>query len=123
MFRKSIATGFVFGLSLGLGVILSMGAVRTISSFSDPSVSQEAITKSDTVGFPGGKARGIYVGGTGDVVVVDAAGNAVTWSSIPAGFIIPAECIRVNSTSTTATLMVALFGVLALPYWLWKKRS
>ena len=65
-----------------------------------------AITKSDTVNFT--KSAAIYVGGTGDVVVVFADDTAITFSSVPAGTILPVEAIRVNSTSTTATNMVGL---------------
>lgn len=67
-----------------------------------------AVTKSDTVNFPRGVCA-IYVGGTGDVVLVDEDGNAVTFSAVPAGTILPCQAVRVNSTSTTATLMVALY--------------
>jgi hypothetical protein len=71
-----------------------------------------AITKSDTVNFITGTnalCRGIYVGGTGDVVAVMADDTAVTFSAVPAGTVLPIQAKRVNSASTTATLMVALF--------------
>lgn len=67
-----------------------------------------AITKSDTVNFAF-TVRGIYVGGTGDVVVVTERGNTVTFSAVPVGVILPVRAIRVNSTSTTATLMVGMY--------------
>jgi hypothetical protein len=66
-----------------------------------------AVTKSDTVGF-GANARALYIGVTGDVVVVGLDDVAVTFKAVPVG-ILPVQCKRVNSTSTTATDIVALF--------------
>ena len=66
------------------------------------------ITKSDTVDF-NFITRGIYVGGTGDVVVVNADDTTVTFSAVPVGTILPVQARRVNSTSTTATLMVGMY--------------
>lgn len=52
-------------------------------------------------------ARGLYVGTTGNVVVVTTTG-AVTFTAVPAGAILPVECTRVNSTGTTASNIVGL---------------
>lgn len=79
-----------------------------------------AITKSDTVNYDGSTysataatkaipADAIYVGGAGIVVAVDESGNAVNYTAV-AGEILPLRTIRVNSTTTTATLMVALYA-------------
>jgi hypothetical protein len=76
---------------------------------SNPSPKWEAVTKSDSTGFVNGCCRALYVGGTGDVVAVDQDGGTVTFSAVPAGTVLPIMAIRVNSTSTTATLMVAMF--------------
>lgn len=67
-----------------------------------------AISKSDTVNFVGGTCRAIYVGGTGDIVAVMADDTVATFSAVPVG-ILPIQAKRVNSTSTTATNMVALY--------------
>lgn len=80
-----------------------------------------AITKSDTVNFDGTTysataaakavpAQKVYVGGAGIVAVVFANGTAVNFTAV-AGQVLDLECIRVNSTTTTATLMVALYQV------------
>lgn len=80
-----------------------------------------AITKSDTVNYDGSTysataatkaipAEAIYVGGAGIVVAVFEDGSAVNFTAI-AGEILPLKTIRVNSTTTTATLMVALYSV------------
>jgi hypothetical protein len=71
-----------------------------------------AITKSDTDNFPVVANRSlcdaIYVGGAGIVVAVQQDGTAVNFTAV-AGQIIPIAAKRVNSTTTTATLMVALY--------------
>lgn len=78
-----------------------------------------AITKSDTVNYDGSTysasattkaipADAIYVGGAGIVVAVFEDGSAVNFTAV-AGEILPIKTIRVNSTTTTATLMVALY--------------
>lgn len=73
-----------------------------------------AVTPSDTDDFmsAGNKfrlTRGIYVGGAGNFVAVDGRGSTVTFTGVTAGSVIPIRCKRINSTSTTATNMVALF--------------
>lgn len=68
-----------------------------------------AVTPSDTVEY-GRAARGLYVGGTGAVVLVDANGPATaTFSAVPAGTTLWVWHRRVNATGTTATNLVALF--------------
>jgi hypothetical protein len=67
----------------------------TISDSSDDNFSREA--------------EAIYVGNQGgDVAVVLPGGSAVTFTSVPAGTILPVRCIRINSTNTTADDVVAL---------------
>ena len=67
-----------------------------------------AVTPSDTTKFAQ-SARGIYVGVGGDVVLLGEGGEVVTFTGALAGTVLPVRCVRVNSTSTTATNMVALF--------------
>lgn len=66
-----------------------------------------AITKSDTVDFAF-LVRGIYVGTTGNVVVVNPDDTTVTFSNVPAGAILPVQAKRVND-ATTASNMVGLY--------------
>lgn len=72
------------------------------------------ITKSDTVNFPtnvnDGFCDAIYVGGAGIVVAVMEDGSAQQFTAV-AGEILPIRAKRVNSTTTTATLMQALYQV------------
>lgn len=67
-----------------------------------------AITPHDTNAQPIG-LRGIYVGGTGDIVAraVDSSAD-VTFKSCPVGLIIPIKAQYIRNTSTTATLLVGL---------------
>lgn len=78
-----------------------------------------AITKSDTVNYDGSTyaanaatkaipADAIYVGGAGIVVAVLENGDTANFTAV-AGEILPIKSIRVNSTTTTATLMAALY--------------
>lgn len=81
-----------------------------MSSQNNPSYQYESVTPSDSVNFTGGRVcRALYIGGAGNLVAVDKNGTAVTFSGIAAGSVLPIRCIRVNATSTTATLIVALF--------------
>jgi len=79
------------------------------------------ITKSDTVNFDGSTysasaatkaipADAIFVGGAGVVVAIFEDGSSGAFTSA-AGTLLPLKCIRVNSTTTTATLMNALYQV------------
>jgi hypothetical protein len=78
------------------------------------------ITASDTTDLP--TTRAIYVGGTGDIAIVmpdhnlalgasAAAAQAVdvVFSNVSAGTILPVQAVRVLSTGTTATNLVALY--------------
>lgn len=80
-----------------------------------------AITPSDTVNYDGSTyaanhatkaipAEAIYVGGAGIVVAIFENGSAVNFTAV-AGQILPLKTIRVNATTTTATLLVALYLV------------
>ena len=51
----------------------------------------------------------LYVGGTGDIRVLTAGGNDVKFASIATGTFMPVQVLRVYSTGTTATNIVALW--------------
>lgn len=78
-----------------------------------PSSKFVAVTPSDTVMLSyGGKpteTKALYVGTAGDVAIKNKAGTAVTFSSVPAGSVLPVSVSFVMSTNTTATNIVALF--------------
>jgi hypothetical protein len=78
------------------------------------------VTKSDTVNipYPGDNTASpntakwpcvLYVGGAGNLRVLTAGGNDVTLFGVAAGTFIPIQVVRVYSTNTTATDIVALW--------------
>jgi hypothetical protein len=72
-----------------------------------------AITPSDTASLSN-VTRFIYVGVTGDVVLVPDDGSAiganpVTFKAVPAGTFMPVRTPQVMATGTTATNLVALW--------------
>lgn len=74
-----------------------------------------AVTPSDTVDIPsvstqdgsGNNGCTLYVGGTGNVRVLTAGGDTVTYTNIQGGTFMPVQVVRVYSTGTTATAIVA----------------
>lgn len=71
-----------------------------------------SITKSDTVNINSDASLtdAIYVGGAGVVVVVFQDDTTAAFTCV-AGQVLPVRAKRVNSTSTTATLMLALYRI------------
>lgn len=67
-----------------------------------------AVTPSDTVNL-GRTTRALYVGGEGNISLTFEEGQTVTFTGVAAGSLLPVQVMRVNSTSTTATSIVALF--------------
>ncbi len=65
----------------------------------------KAITTSDTVDQQG---RALWVGGTGNVVMVTVGGDTLTFTAIAANTLIPVSFKRINATNTTATALIAL---------------
>lgn len=53
--------------------------------------------------------KGVYVGGAGNLNVTLRGGQTVLFSGVPAGTILPIRCTHILATSTTATLIVALW--------------
>lgn len=67
-----------------------------------------AVTPSDSTDL--GSCRALYVGGSGDLAIMPRGNSAaVTLSNVPAGSFIPIRVSKVMSTSTTASLIVALY--------------
>ena len=76
-----------------------------------PAIEAEAVTPSNDNNFSK-VARGLYIGGAGNAVVVMENGDPILFNGLLAGTILPVRCIRVNTTTggtTTATSIVALF--------------
>jgi hypothetical protein len=54
--------------------------------------------------------RSLYVGGAGNVeVIMEGDTDAVVFSAVPAGTVLPIRVSRVRAASTTATLILALY--------------
>lgn len=68
----------------------------------------KAITPHDSTNFAEGPCDAIYCGGAGAIVVIGRDGVAFTLTAALAGHVYKVNAIRVNSTSTTATNLVAL---------------
>lgn len=84
--------------------------VDTPSNITGPACGVFAVTPSDSADLTA-VTRGLYVGVSGDVVVVPAYGDgtAVTFKTVPAGMILPVMAIRVKATGTTATNILAMY--------------
>jgi hypothetical protein len=63
----------------------------------------------DTNNHADGEADALYVGGAGVVIAIRPDGTAISITAV-AGAILPIRTKRVNSTTTDATLMVALYA-------------
>lgn len=74
---------------------------------SSPAIAAEAVIPHASTNFPGGPARALYIGVSGDVVLITMQDQVVTFKAVPVG-ILPVQCKRVNAVNTTATDMVAL---------------
>ncbi len=79
---------------------------KNITSFP---TQHKAVTPSDTVEFQYPTAILCTVAG-GNVVISDKYLNDVTYTSVPAYFVIPVMARKVKATGTTATGLVAIFG-------------
>lgn len=66
-----------------------------------------AVTPSDTTAGPVAW-KYLYVGGAGNVTLVDAGGNVVAFIGVLAGTQLYISGKRVNATGTTATNIVAM---------------
>ena len=76
-----------------------------------------AVTPSDTANIPsvstedgrGNNGCVLYIGGFGDVKVLTVGGDAITFANVNGGTFMPVQVLRVFSTGTTSTDIVALW--------------
>ena len=68
-----------------------------------------AVTPSDSTDLTYSTCRAIYVGGDGNISIVDGAGTTVVCTGLTAGSILPVQTARINATGTTATSIIALY--------------
>lgn len=81
------------------------GAFRTADA-TCPAHGAEVVVPSDVTLIP--TTRGLYIGVTGNLQVEMADGQIVIFTALPVGFA-PIQVVRVYSTNTTATTMLALY--------------
>ena len=81
---------------------------QSMEGLDSPGLHASAVTPSDTVPLAT-DARGLYVGGAGNVQLVTSGGETVTFAGIPAGLILPVRVHQVLATGTTASSIVALW--------------
>lgn len=65
-------------------------------------------SSSSQVGL-GNTGCNLYVGGAGDVSVVLISGDTITFFGVPVGTTLPVQVIKLRTTSTTATDVIALW--------------
>lgn len=75
--------------------------------FQGIALSASVVTPSDSTGI--GQTIGLFVGGAGNVNVEMSDGTDCLFTGVLAGQILPISVTKVNSTSTTATNIVALY--------------
>lgn len=73
-----------------------------------PATNAVAITTSDSANFSFSQCRAIYVGVTGDITLDTPFQTSVLFKAVPVG-ILPVAAVRVRTTGTTASQMVALY--------------
>jgi hypothetical protein len=85
-----------------------MGSPIAVKDEAAPAYGAAALTLHDTDELTN-YSRWLYVGGTGNLKVTTIDGSVVTFSSIPAGTLLPIRVKLAWSTGSTATNVVALF--------------
>jgi hypothetical protein len=74
-----------------------------------PALGAAAVTPNDSTDLVVRPARSLFIGGAGNVAVITAAGDTVTFNGLAAGSILPVQVTRVLATGTTATNIIALY--------------
>jgi hypothetical protein len=74
----------------------------------DPASNAAAVTPNDSTDLTY-TSRALFVGGAGNLAVVMAGGQTVTFTGVTAGALLPIRASRVMSTNTTATSIVAVW--------------
>ncbi|MGB7243560.1 MAG: hypothetical protein WBC93_15930 [Sulfitobacter sp.] len=80
----------------------------TSTGITGPARGGAAVTPNDSADLPT-SARGIYVGGAGNVALVTTDGDTLTFAGAAAGATLPICTARVLATGTTATNLLALW--------------
>ena len=68
-----------------------------------------AVTPSDSTDLTYSTCRAIYVGGDGNISLVDGNAATIVFTGVTAGSILPVQTARINATGTTATSIITLY--------------
>lgn len=68
-----------------------------------------AVTPSDVTNFTDGVCNALSIGTTGNVAVLAENDTSAVTISVVAGQVLPVRAVRVNSTNTTSTGIVAMY--------------
>jgi hypothetical protein len=68
-----------------------------------------AVTPSDSTDLTYSTCRAIYIGGDGNISLVDGNAATIVFTGVTAGSILPVQTARINATGTTATSIIALY--------------
>lgn len=74
-----------------------------------PAISAASVTPDDVSNISTRPTRALWVGGGGNISVEFMDGTSATFTNVPNGTLLPFRVNRVNSTSTTASAIVALY--------------
>lgn len=80
-----------------------------IQKTTSPSNSFFAVTPNDSTNLANGECRGIYVGVSGDVSVLNELGTTTVLVGVLAGVVHPFGTKRIRATGTTATNIIAVY--------------
>lgn len=83
-------------------------AMKDASGYDAPASNAFAVTPADGSNLTRA-ARALFVGGAGDIKVDTLGGDTVTFTGVVAGSILPVRILKVYSTGTTATNIVAVY--------------
>lgn len=84
-------------------------AVKPDNYWLSTAINADAVTPNDSADLTDHAIKGLWVGGTGSIVLTTVAGDDVTIAAVPAGAIVPIQVARVKATGTTASSIVALY--------------
>ena len=83
-------------------------AMKDASGYDAPASNAFAVTPADGSNLTHA-ARALFVGGAGNIKVDTLGGDTVTFTGVVSGAILPVRILKVYSTDTTATNIVAVY--------------
>lgn len=81
---------------------------KTMGGMGEPPINAKLVSPSDTDELAT-ISRALYVGGAGNIALVMASGDAVTFTGVLAGSFLPIRVKKIKSTLTTATYILNLY--------------